>query len=122
MLHELEVEPDAYGSTVRLGDKWAKAVDGDLLILCVCSEPCKDPASCDDPQDKQCAVCKRTGVGRVKYSWSGPFASIPAALLEYEHEERSRTYGGLFQSMRKAYGKKFDEESAIIVVVYERLA
>jgi hypothetical protein len=107
MLHSLDAEVGANASTVRNGFKWADLADGEHIELCVCT---RDP----ETHDVQ-------GEGVVWELWFGRFHDIPAMLLEYEHEERSRRYAGLFASMRKAYGEDFSEDSPVTVVVYRRV-
>lgn len=105
MLHTLDVEVGRLGSTVRSGFKWADLKIGESIELCVC-EP---------EHDIQ-------GAGVVDRLWFGYFEDIPAKLLSYEHEVRSREYRGLLDSMRKAYGAQFGEHDPVTVVVYGRFS
>lgn len=107
MLHTLDVEVGEYTSTVRNGFKWADLKEGELIELCVCLPT---------PQDHWVS-----GVGKVHALWFGRFKNIPARWIANEHEVRSRTYHGLLDSMRKAYGENFDEESPVTVVNYLRV-
>jgi len=106
MLHSLDVGVGQVGSTVRLGGKWADLEPDDQLELCVCT---RDPES----HDVQ-------GMGVVLDLWLGRFIDIPARLLKYEHEERSREYDSLYDSMAFAYGDKFDPSKAVVVIIYVR--
>lgn len=106
MLHELEVAAGDYGSTVRSGFKWADLKRDEEIELCVCT---RDP----ETHDVQ-------GRGRVERLWFGYFRDVPAYLLSFEHELRSREYWGLYDSMRKAYGSGFGEHSPVTVILYER--
>ena len=108
MLHSLDVEPSQNGSTVRKGFKWADLIEGELLELCVCT---KDP----ETHDVQ-------GTGYVWELWFGRFEDIPARLLRWEHELRSREYNGLLASMRHAYGRDFSESDPVTVVLYRRIS
>jgi hypothetical protein len=118
MLHSLDAEVGKLASTVRRGFKWADLQMDDHLILCVCTPkehvPEGLPADFDAKHDEQ-------GRGLVKQLWFGYFSDIPARFLQYEHEERSRTYDGLFESMQYAYGQDFNENSPVTVVVYKRV-
>ena len=107
MLHTLDVEIGKIASTVRNGFKWADLKTGERLELCVCLPT---------PQDHNIA-----GEGVVVNLWFGRFQDIPAKLIANEHEVRSRTYKGLLDSMKKAYGDSFHEFSPVTVVVYERV-
>ena len=108
MLHSLDAEVNTLASTVRNGFKWADLHPDEIIELCVCT---KDP----ETHDVQ-------GTGKVKALWFGYFKDIPARILRFEHEERSRSYRGLLASMRHAYGKGFSEDNPVTVVVYERIA
>lgn len=107
MLHTLDVAVTDTGSTVRNGFKWADLKKGEVIELCVCT---RDP----ETHDVQ-------GKGKVDMLWFGYFRDIPAYLLQFEHEVRSRQYGGLYDSMRKAYGDSFGESSPVTVIVYTRV-
>lgn len=106
MLHELEVAVGDRGSTVRKGFKWADLKRNERIELCVCT---RDP----ETHDVQ-------GEGAVTDMWVGLFREIPAYLLSFEHERRSREYWGLYDSMRKAYGD-FSEADFVTVVLYDRV-
>jgi len=120
MLHDLEVDVGQKGSTVRLGTKWLNTRNAEL-ILCVCSDRCAG-GSCDDPNGTSCVNCTRVGTAKTIFTWYGIFRDIPARTIEYEHERRSRKYGGLVESMRKAYGDMFNEWSPVVVMIYRRMA
>jgi hypothetical protein len=115
-LHALDIKVGQVGSTVRLGGKWADLDTDDQFELCVCT---KDPEAPDD-------VARQThdvqGMGVVLDLWFGRFLDIPARLLKYEHEERSREYDGLQDSMVNAYGDAFDPTRAVVVIIYSRQA
>lgn len=106
MLHSLDANVGAVASTVRNGFKWADLGRYEAIALCVCT---RDP----ETHDVQ-------GQGYVTDLWFGRFQDIPARLLRFEHEERSREYNGLLASMRKAYGRGFSERAPVTVVVYRR--
>ncbi len=114
MLHSLDVEVEQMASTVRNGFKWADLESGEQIELCVCTrgEGMVD-GTISETHDVQ-------GIGRVVDLWFGRFNSIPARVLQWEHEMRSREYTGLLASMRNAYGVDFDESSSVTVVVYYR--
>ncbi|MCU1301759.1 MAG: hypothetical protein JWQ87_2043 [Candidatus Sulfotelmatobacter sp.] len=111
MLHALECPVQRVGTTVRRGNKWADSF-GQTLALCVCAQRQTDTHTCS-PEDIQ-------GHGEVIEIWNGSFRDVPARLLEHEHEERSRKYSGLLESMRFAYGKNFSEDENVTIVVYFR--
>jgi len=79
---------------------------GEYFDLCVCT---REP----ETHDVQ-------GVGQTEDIWVGKFREIPAYLLQFEHEKRSREYGGLYLSMRKAYPLDFNEASFVTVPMYTR--
>jgi hypothetical protein len=106
MLHSLDAKVHTLASTVRLGGKWSDLEYGENIELCVCT---RDP----ETHDVQ-------GIGEVVVIWFGRFCDIPARLLQYEHEERSRQYGGLKESMENAYGDKFLPDRPVVVIVYLR--
>jgi len=108
MLHSLDVAAGDTGSTVRLGFKWADLKKGEIIELCVCT---RDP----ETHDVQ-------GKGKVEQLWFGYFREIPAYLISFEHELRSRVYWGLYDSMRFAYGDEFGEWSPVTVIIYDRTA
>jgi hypothetical protein len=103
MLHTLDASVDQLASTVRKGFKWADLRYSDELELCVC-----------EPEHNV------QGHAWVQGLWFGRFFEIPARLLQYEHEVRSRTYDGLHDSMRKAYGDDFGADEPVTVIVYVR--
>lgn len=119
MMHELEVEPGQKGSTVRLGTKWLNTRNAEL-ILCVCSDRCKG-GSCDVPEGDTCDNCERKGTARAIFTWYGIMRDVPARTIEYEHERKSRRYGGLVESMKRAYGDEFSEWSPVVVLIYRRM-
>ena len=119
MLHSLDAEVDKLASTVRNGFKWANLRYDEHLELCVCTPNPNNvanglPVDFDAEHDVQ-------GRGLVRDLWFGRFQDIPARLLRYEHEVRSREYNGLLDSMRKAYGDGFAESSPVTVIVYKRV-
>ena len=82
-----------------------------------------------DPEDGEkkvvfnlwtCKNCTIQGTGAVYDTWVGRFFDIPARLLQWEHEERSRSYLGLRDSMGKAYPDAFAENSYVTLVMYKR--
>lgn len=113
MLHSLDASVGATASTVRSGFKWADLEEREQIELCVC-ERYTDEYGEHAEHDVQ-------GEGVVLALWFGYFKDIPARILRYEHEVRSREYGGLLDSMRKAYGKDFREDSPVTVVIYKRV-
>lgn len=112
MLHTLDIAVGEQGSTVRRGFKWAELRSEDMIELCVCS-----PAQ-NDLTPPHTVV----GTGQVTYVWVGRFIDVPASLLSYEHELRSREYNGLLASMRKAYGEGFLETEYVTVILYRRVS
>jgi hypothetical protein len=108
MLHTLDVAVGDDATTVRNGFKWADLEKGERIKLCVCT---REP----ETHDVQ-------GEGKVERLWFGRFHEIPAWYLQFEHELRSREYGGLYDSMRKAYGSSFGENSPVTVILYERVS
>jgi len=116
MLHSLDVEPLHMASMVRNGFKWADLQYGEKIELCVCTrgEGMVD-GTISETHDVQ-------GIGSVRELWFGRFQDIPARLLRWEHEERSREYNGLFESMRKAYGEEFGERNPVVVLTYYRVS
>jgi hypothetical protein len=115
MLHSLDVAVGDDATTVRNGFKWADLEQGEHIELCVCKqvEGMLD-GTIDEIHDVQ-------GEGKVERLWFGRFHQIPAWYLQFEHELRSREYGGLYDSMRKAYGNDFGENSPVTVILYERV-
>ena len=108
MLHSLDRAVGDTATTVRNGFKWADLRKGDVIELCVCT---RDP----ETHDVQ-------GKGKIEQVWFGRFREIPAYWLQFEHEVRSREYGGLYDSMRYAYGDSFGESSPVTVIMYQRVA
>src|SRR6185295_10469414 len=108
MLHSLDLDVWHEGVTVRKGFKWADVEMGEELDLCVCT---RDP----ETHDVQ-------GKGTVEGVWVGRFGELPASLIELEHEESSRVYSGLLESMRRAYGEDFEEDTFVTVVMYTRVS
>ena len=134
MLHSLDATVGRLASTVRKGFKWADLNHGEEIELCVCTKigearqvPCQHPRdfggmeheydvrSTPETHDVQ-------GRGTVEGLWFGYFKDIPARVLQFEHEERSREYSGLLASMRHAYGPGFSESDPVTVVVYRRIS
>jgi len=68
-----------------------------------------------------CPNCEVVGTGSTMDVWVGRFYDIPARLLQYEHETRSRSYAGLRKSMGKAYPDEFTEGSFVTLVLYRRV-
>lgn len=68
-----------------------------------------------------CDNCEVVGTGAVEDLWVGRFHDLPARLLQWEHEVSSRSYAGLRESMKRAYGDRFGEASFVTVVVYRRI-
>ena len=115
MLHSLDVAVTDTASTVRNGFKWADLEHGEEFELCVCTS--KLPPG-EAPEGAHAVQ----GIGKTEKLWFGRFREIPAWYLQFEHELRSREYGGLYDSMRKAYGDRFSEGSPVTVVLYQRVA
>lgn len=67
-----------------------------------------------------CDNCGVRGTGAVYDVWVGRFFDLPARLLAYEHEKRSRDYAGLKTSMGRAYPDEFTEASFVTVLLYRR--
>lgn len=107
MLHTLDAEVGEFTSTVRNGFKWADLKQGEQIELCVCLPT---------PQDHVVS-----GIGKVFQLWFGKFSDIPARLIANEHEVRSRSYYGLLDSMKKAYGQEFNGSNPVIVIEYLRV-
>jgi len=123
MLHSLDADVNAMASTVRNGFKWADLGEQEHIELCVCTRErvgtgTENPTGADDYTETHDVQ----GEGVVLALWFGYFKDIPAKLLSYEHEIRSREYSGLFDSMRKAYGVNFREDSPVTVIIYRRLS
>lgn len=105
-LHKIDIEPGQIGVTVRRGNKWrARVSKGQRINL-------------QETIDGKSTI---VGMGEVQSFWWGWFNEIPARLVEFEHEERSRLYSGLLDSMRHAY-EGFDEYEEVTVFSYVRLA
>jgi len=115
MLHSLDADLGATASTVRNGFKWADLEEREHIELCVCTPEPEDEYGKHESHDVQ-------GEGVVLALWFGYFKDIPAKLLSYEHEVRSREYSGLLASMRKAYGNAFSEDAPVTVIIYRRIA
>jgi hypothetical protein len=113
MLHPLDVKVGDLGSTCRRGDKWAESF-GEEIALCVCKQR--------QTAEYACPPSSIVGQAKVLGIWQGTFFEIPARYLVFEHEVSSRSYGGLMQSMRKAYGKDFVDSERITVVLYRRIS
>ena len=107
MLHSLNLNVGDLGVNVRRINNWFGVKDGDLLELCVCT---KDPET-----------HKIEGHGKIEFLEAYNFRNIPARLLEFEHEEMSRRYFGLLESMRRDYGKEFNEHEQVLVIGYRRV-
>lgn len=103
MLHTLDTNVGELGVTIRRGLKWYND-DNEFLELCVCVPK-----------------CEIKGVGKVEFREKFLFKDIPARYLEYEHESRSRLYSGCLESMKKAYGENFTEDTEVTVLGYTRI-
>ncbi len=102
------------GVTVRRGGKWAHILRRSLdLDLCLCSY--EGGPAVGVPKHTQ------AGTGIVIETHLMPFKDVPARLVALEHEESSRTYFGLLNSMRKAYGSDFAEREDVTIFAYRRL-
>lgn len=107
-LHEIDVEVGQIGTTVRRGSKWADTPVDSVIDLCVTRREGVPPAV--------------EGTARVIRVQKYVFESIPAKLIEEEHEAASRMYSGLLNSMRWAYGPEFSETEEVVCLSYERLS
>lgn len=105
-LHPIDTPVGEFGSTVRKGLKWADA-NGQFIELCVCT---------NDPETHYIA-----GGGYVTEVWTGLFWNIPARLIEIEHKKEARTYLGLLEGMRSAYGPSFETNELVTILVYRRM-
>ena len=47
------------------------------------------------------------------------FRSLPAKVIDLEHDRRARTYSGLLKGMREAYGEDFSESEYVTVVFFK---
>lgn len=121
MLHDLDLEVNQIGTTVRNGLKW-RVDKGTELLLCVCTDRCLTSICNEAWSEDVCGNCHRVGRGQVLSTWTGKFRDIPARLIENEHEIRSRLYSGLYDSMEKAYGDSFRGGATVTVVEYVRTA
>jgi hypothetical protein len=102
-LHEVTTGMGEVGATVRLGGKWAARLKvGDKFQL----------------QETLDGTSMIVGAGQASRIWQGSFSDIPFWAFEEEHEETS--YDGLLESMRKAYGEDFDEDSHVTALCYVR--
>lgn len=110
MLHALDCEVGSIGVTFRNGLKWSDSI-GELIELCICAPDLLAPH-----EDHRVE-----GHAKVVGIWAGPFADLPAQLIEHEHEESSRVYSGLLNSMRRAYGPDFSEYDTVVGLSYRRI-
>lgn len=113
MLHALDCEVGSIGVTFRNGLKWSDSI-GELIELCVCTKVDAKPF---EPYTDHVVE----GHAKVVGIWAGPFADLPAQLIEHEHEESSRVYSGLLNSMRRAYGPDFSEYDTVVGLSYRRI-
>jgi hypothetical protein len=109
-LHTIDIEPGEIGVTVRRGMKWSGAKPGDEIKLCVCVEG-----------DGDTQVHSIVGRGIVTYARLTYMLGIRAWELDHEHSASARTYRGLMDGMRRAYGPDFDEWEDVIVLHYRRV-
>lgn len=106
-LHQIDISVGQIGTTVRRGNKWFnQAKPQQEIELCVCNEVGNHNV---------------IGVGVIEEMLFTTFSEIPARLIESEHEMSSRLYSGLLYSMRKAYGKDFNESELVTVIKYRRV-
>lgn len=103
-LHSIDVGVGEIGVTVRLGYKWATLPIGKSIYLCSCSG-----------RDHEIV-----GEAEVVGIWIGLFHTLPAKLIEQEHEKSSRMYSCLMKSMKKVYGAKFSENETVTALSYRR--
>jgi len=110
-LHKIDTKVGEKGVTIRLGIKWYNRVrKGDIIDL--------QETIVGDTDTIQTIA----GEGKITGKVYTTFKDIPARYVEKEHEEKSRVYSGLFESMKKAYGDEFDENSLVTVLFYERIS
>lgn len=111
--HDFEVEVGRIGVTVRKGFKWAVVPNGTRIELW----------RCEVPHDGECPqiACSPQGEGMIdhRFLWVGRLRDLPARLIEYEHEERSRSYSVLLDSLARAYGT-VSEDDWVTVMGYLR--
>ena len=102
--HELDVAVGQSSFTVRYGNKWRDTPIGAQIELFVTRN--------DITNLEGAAVVE--GVTIMK------FRDIPAKLIETQQEASARVYSGLLESMRRAYGSDFSEDSEVICLAYKR--
>lgn len=108
MLHSFELEVGSIVVTVRRGIKWANSQKGDELELCVC-----------EGQPIQHNV---VGKGIVQSAEIYRFCDLPWKVFYTEHEIAAKTYGGLLNSMKRAYGYDFNEKEIVTALFYKRIS
>lgn len=105
-VHKFNVLEGSNYTTVRRGLRWAESEVGDPVELVI-----------QDPVNREAFAV--IGMGSIlSLEVIDKFRDIPARCLEQEHELSSRTYSGLIESMRRAYGSVFDENDTVTVVTY----
>ena len=115
--HDFDVEVGSVGVTLRKGFKWATAPRGEELELWECSIAHEGdcPARIGGRE-----TCTLQGVGTVEGRWVGTLKSLPAKVIELEHEPSSRVYSGLLASLRRAYGPLMPEGEYFTALFYRR--
>jgi hypothetical protein len=148
--HPIQADVEGAAAAVVPGFGWAEAGEGQGLFLCRCMKPCKQPEQCgltfwtlpletgghkvvlrlpwsDDSSGELltfdlwcCDNCEVQGTGATFDTWVGRFYDVPARLLSYVHELRSRTYIGARKSLGKRYPDVFTEGSYVTLILYRR--
>jgi hypothetical protein len=120
-LHTIDIEPGEIGVTVRRGMKWSGAKPGDEIKLCVCVLGNAEAQSFGEAERGDTQVHSIVGRGIVTYARLTYMLGIRAWELDHEHSASARTYRGLMDGMRRAYGPDFDEWEDVIVLHYRRV-
>lgn len=120
-LHSVDIQPGELGVTVRKGLKWAVRILDEGMDRFQIQVTLEGVAVKGQVLEKDVAQ-GILGEGEVDDVWVGQFSDIPARLVSLEHEEAARTYGGLLESMRRAYGEDFSLETFVTVFSYVRMS
>ena len=115
-LHTIDIQLGEVGTTVRLGSKWAARLSvGEKFRL---QESLFREHGADGSPILESTI---VGAGQVTKMWQGKFEDIPFWVIEAEHDESSRSYEGLRESMERAYGEdKFNVASHVTALSYIR--